>query len=61
MAVAEIAKELGSHRSRILREKQRNSGKSGYRAFSASRRAQPAARSRWGGKNKISQVYRLRE
>lgn len=61
MAIAEIAKELGRHRSSILQEIQRNSGKSGYRAFSASRRAQAAARSRWGGKNKISQVHRLRE
>ena len=61
VTVAEIAKALRRHRSSILREIQRNSGKSGYRAFSASRRAQAAARSRRGGKNKISQVYRLQE
>ena len=60
-SITEIAKGLGRHRSSIVREIQRNSGKSGYRAFSASRRAQAAARSRRSGKNKISKADRLRQ
>jgi IS30 family transposase len=38
--ITEIATELGRHRTTIFREIKRNCGKSGYRAFSASRRAQ---------------------
>ena len=39
----EIAKHLGRNPSTISREIKRNSGKTGYRAFSASKRAQAAA------------------
>jgi IS30 family transposase len=41
-----ISKELGRHRTTIYREIKRNSGRTGYRAFSASRRAEAAAGSR---------------
>jgi len=60
-SIPEIAKELGRHRSSIFREVQRNSGKSGYRAFSASKRAQAAARSRRSGKNKLAETGNLRD
>lgn len=38
-SITEIAKELGRHPATIFREIKRNSGKSGYRAFSTSNRA----------------------
>ena len=50
----EIAKKLGRHRSTIWREIKRNSGKSGYRAFSSSRRAQRNSASRRKDKRKIT-------
>ena len=59
--IPEISQGLGRHRSSIFREIQRNRGKSGYRAFSACRRAQAAARSRREGKNKLDKVERLRD
>lgn len=46
--------------STISREVKRNCGKSGYRAFSASRRADTAASSRRNGKSKIAQDEQLR-
>jgi len=57
---AEIANELGRHRTTIYREINRNSGKSGYRAFSASRRAQDSAGSRRRGKTRLEKSERLR-
>ncbi|MGV8026689.1 MAG: IS30 family transposase [Anaerolineaceae bacterium] len=55
-----ISKELGRHRTTIYREVWRNSGKCGYRAFSASRRAEVAAASRRRGKTKLDQDDCLR-
>jgi IS30 family transposase len=52
-SIRQIAKELGRSPSTISREIRRNKGKSGYRAFSASRRAKAAASSRKRGKRKI--------
>jgi IS30 family transposase len=59
-SIPEISKELGRHRVTIFREINRNSGKSGYRAFSASRRAQDSAGSRRRGKTRIDKNKRLR-
>ena len=55
-----IAKELNRSPSTISREITRNSGKSGYRAFSASQKANISATSRRGGKSKIAQQEQLR-
>jgi IS30 family transposase len=52
-SIRQLAKELGRSPSTISREIRRNKGKSGYRAFSASRRAKAAASSRKRGKRKI--------
>jgi len=54
------AKEMGRSPSTISREIKRNSGKSSYRAFSASQTAKRAATSRRGGKSKIAQQEQLR-
>ena len=51
--IRQIAKELDRFPSTISREVRRNRGKTGYRAFSASRRAKAAASSRKRGKRKI--------
>jgi len=59
--LVEIAKHLGRSSSTISREIRRNSGKTGYRAFSASKRSQAAASSRRKGKSKISKSERLYE
>ena len=56
----EIAKSLERHRTIIFREITRNSGKSGYRAFSASRRAQESAASRRRGRTRLEKNERLR-
>jgi transposase, IS30 family len=58
--ITEIATELGRHRTTIFREINRNSGKSGYRAFSASRRAQAAAGSRRRGRTRLEKNEPLR-
>ena len=55
-----IATRLNRPTSTVSREVARNSGASGYRAFSASRRAQAAASSRRGGIRRIIQESRLR-
>ena len=55
-----IGRELNRSPSTISREIQRNSGQSGYRAFSASQRAKTAAASRREGKSKIAQLEPLR-
>jgi len=55
-----IAKEISRSASTISREIMRNSGKSGYRAFSASQRAKAAAASRRSGKSRIAQHEHLR-
>ncbi|HAE85117.1 MAG TPA: IS30 family transposase [Anaerolineaceae bacterium] len=52
-SIRQLAKELNRSPSTISREIRRNKGKSGYRAFSASRRAKAAASSRKRGKRKI--------
>ena len=53
-SVSEIAKLLGRDRSTIWREIKRNSGKTGYRAFSASKRAEARAGYRRKGKRKLT-------
>jgi IS30 family transposase len=55
-----IAREINRSPSTITREIKRNSGKSGYRAFSASQRAKTTAASRREGKSKIVQQELLR-
>jgi transposase, IS30 family len=55
-----IAREIDRSPSTITREIKRNSGKSGYRAFSASQRAKTTATSRRKGKSKIAQQELLR-
>ncbi len=52
--IAAIAKQLRRNASTISREIKRNRGKTGYRAYSANKRAQAAASSRRKGKSKIS-------
>lgn len=56
----EIAREINRSPSTITREIKRNSGKSSYRAFSASQRAKTAATSRREGKSKIARQEQLR-
>lgn len=55
-----IARGLGRAPSTITREVERNSGKSGYRAFSAGRRAQSSSSSRRSGKRRLKTEDRLR-
>ena len=57
---AEIAQRLGRDPATISREIGRNSGKAGYRAFSAGRRAAKAASSRRGGKRLLAEEGPLR-
>lgn len=59
-SISLIASELGRNRTTIQREISRNSGKSGYRAFSACRKAQASASSRRGGKTKLEKNEQLR-
>lgn len=59
-SLAEIARELDRHPATISREIQRNRGKSGYRAFSASKRAKDTAASRRKGKSRLEKDITLR-
>src|SRR3989344_7175988 len=56
-----IARLLGRHTSTISREVTRNSGKTGYRAFSAKRQSVDTASSRRKGKSLIAKQGRLRQ
>jgi len=55
-----IARRLGRAPSTIAREVRHNSGKSGYRAFSAGNRANARASSRNQGKSRLTRDERLR-
>jgi len=55
-----IAKRLGRAPSTISREVNHNSGTSGYRAFSAGRRAAASSSSRRNGKSRLTREERLR-
>ena len=57
---AGIAQRLGRNPGTISREITRNSGKSGYRAFSAGQRAKRAATARHGDKRLLCENKRLR-
>ena len=57
---ASIALRLCRSKSTISREIERNRGTSGYRAFSAGRRANTTASSRRGGKRRLLEDKRLR-
>ena len=59
-SIREIAREISRSPSTVTREIKRNSGKTGYRAFSASQRARTAAASRKKGKSKIAKQEPLR-
>lgn len=59
-SIREIAMEISRSPSTIAREIKRNSGKTGYRAFSASQRAKTAAASRKKGGSKIAKQELLR-
>ncbi|MBU1570873.1 MAG: IS30 family transposase [Proteobacteria bacterium] len=59
-SIREIAREIGRSPSTVAREIKRNSGKTGYRAFSASRRVRAAAASRKKGKSKVAKQKALR-
>lgn len=58
---SEVARRLGRAPSSVQREVSRNSGKSGYRAYSAGRRAAEAASSRKRGKRFLIQREQLRK
>lgn len=59
-SVSAVARHLGRAPSTVSREVSRNSGRSGYRAFSAGGRARTSASSRRLGKRRLTQEYRLR-
>jgi len=59
--IRDIAREIGRSPSTVSREIKRNSGKTGYRAFSASRRASMASASRRKGKSKIARQIDLQK
>ena len=59
--VSAIARHLGRARSTISREVQRNSGKSGYRAYSAERQAHRTASSRRQRKRRLFKEKKLRQ
>lgn len=58
--VAEIAARIGRDRGTVSREIDRNSGRSGYRAFSARNRARASASSRKHGKRILAKRGTLR-
>ena len=58
--LAAIARRLGRAASTVSRAVQHNSGKSGYRAFSAGNRAHLRAASRNQGKSRLTRDDRLR-
>lgn len=55
-----MARRFGRSASTLAREARRNGGTSGYRAFSAGRRAQQSASSRRGGKRRLTMEDPLR-
>lgn len=57
---ADIAIMLHRHPSTVSREIARNSGRTGYRAFSARTRAKRSASARRGGKSRLTQEDQLR-
>jgi transposase, IS30 family len=59
-SLSAIARRLGRAPSTIAREVRHNSGKSGYRAFSAGNRANVRASSRHQGKSRLTRDSRLR-
>src|SRR3989338_11169006 len=59
-SISAIARRLGRAPSTVSREVGRNSGTSGYRAFSAGRRAQESASSRRNGKSRSAREDHLR-
>ena len=59
--ISAIAGRLGRAPSTLSREVNRNSGTSGYRAFSAGKRAFLNASSRRGGKSRLGREDRLRQ
>lgn len=58
--ITAIARRLGRSPSTLSREVLRNSGRSGYRSFSAGNRARVSASSRRGGKRRLAREGRLR-
>jgi len=58
---AEIARRLDREPSTVSREVKRNSVTTGYRAYSAGRKALESASSRKGGKRRLAQSPRLRQ
>ncbi len=59
-SISAIARGLGRASSTVSREVKRNSGKSGYRAFSAGQRARLNASSRRNGQSRLACEDRLR-
>ena len=59
-SISAIAMRVGRSPSTVSREVNRNNGKSGYRAFSAGRRAKERASSRRNGKSRLAHEERLR-
>ena len=59
--IQQIATELKRSPSTVFREIKRNSGKTGYRAFTANRKARKAASSRKTGKSKLGRNQRLQK
>ena len=60
IGLSAIARRLGRAPSTVAREVRHNSGKSGYRAFSAGNRANVRASSRNQGKSRLTRADRLR-
>lgn len=61
ISVTDIAARIGRYPSTVSREIARNSGKTGYRAFSARKRAKRAASSRRKGRSRLAGEPRLRQ